>query len=107
MPECRPQRGAFETWILCSGVEISAFTGGAATECGGPLGPKRKKPNKYRYIPPAAEGMLDIAMQACQASSEGFRMWKIQRSCCTSKLRHAEIFRALRFELHMGLERSA
>jgi len=26
MPECRPQRGAFETWILCRGVEIGAFT---------------------------------------------------------------------------------
>src|SRR5260370_40014173 len=94
MPECRPQRGAFETWILCSGVEISAFTGGAATECGGPLGPKRKKPNKYRYIPPAAEGMLDIAMRACQASSEGFRRWKIQRSCSTSKLCQGKISRA-------------
>jgi len=41
--------------------------------------------------------MLDIAMQACQAPSEGFRMSKIQRSCCTSKLRQAEIPRALRF----------
>src|SRR5450432_4763742 len=91
MPECRPQRGAFETWILCSGVEISAFTGGAATECGGPLGPKRKKPNKYRYIPPAAEGMLDIAMRACQASSEAIALSSIGRSRPTSKLWQADI----------------
>jgi hypothetical protein len=42
--------------------------------------------------------MLDIAMQACQASSEGFRMWKIRRSCSTSKLRQAEISQASRFE---------
>jgi len=75
MPECRPQRGAFETWILCSGVEIGAFTGGAATGCGGPSRPNREKPNKYRYIPPAVVGMLEIAMQACQVSSESIRMW--------------------------------
>src|SRR6187431_1625934 len=74
MPECRPQRGAFETWILCSGVEIDAFTGGAATGCGGPTRPNREKPNKYRYIPPAVVGMLEIAMQACQVSSESIRM---------------------------------
>jgi hypothetical protein len=74
MPECRPQRGAFETWILCSGVEIGAFTGGAATGCGGPIRPNREKPNKYRYIPPAVVGMLEIAMRACQVSSESIRM---------------------------------
>jgi len=74
MPECRPQRGAFERWILCSGVEIGAFTGDAATGCGGPSRPNREKPNKYRYIPPAVEGMLEIAMQACQVSSESIRM---------------------------------
>src|SRR4051812_18573114 len=73
MPECRPQRGAFETWILCSGVEIGAFTGDAATGCGGPIRPNREKPNKYRYIPPAVVGMLEIAMQACQVSSESIR----------------------------------
>ena len=74
MPECRPQRGAFETWILCNGVEISAFTGGAATGYGGQEGQIEKKPNKYRYIPPAVEGMLEIAMRACQVSSESIRM---------------------------------
>src|SRR4051812_25049847 len=74
MPECRPQRGAFETWILCSGVEIGAFTGGAATGCGGPSRSNREKPNKYRYIPPAVVGMLEIAMRACQVSSESIRM---------------------------------
>src|SRR3954466_11674145 len=79
MPECRPQRGAFETWILCSGVEIGAFTGGAATGCGGPNRPNREKPNKYRYIPPAVVGMLEIAMQACQVSSESIRMSPSQR----------------------------
>jgi hypothetical protein len=38
--------------------------------------------------------MLDIAMQACQASSEGFRNSLLTRSRCTSKLRRPGISQA-------------
>src|SRR4051794_5177095 len=96
MPECRPQRGAFGTWILCSWVEIGAFTGGAATGCGGPFRPKREKPNKYRYIPPAVVGMLEIAMRACQVSSESIRMGSSRTNAALQNCGTPE-FSALRF----------
>ena len=102
MPECRPQRGAFETWILCSGVEIDAFTDGAATGCGGADSVLRKKPNNYRYIPPAVVGMLEIAMQACQVSSESIGMRLLDHHASLQNLPRSGIWRRILLGLKSG-----
>src|SRR3954468_7550 len=96
MPTGRPQRGAFETWILCSGVGIGAFTCRRRDRVGGPFRPKREKPNKYRYIPPAVVGMLEIAMRACQVSSESIRMGSSRTNAALQNCGTPE-FSALRF----------
>ncbi len=91
MPECRPQRGAFGTWILCSWVEIGAFTGGAATGCGGLFGQSGKNLISTRYHTTRGRGHVRDR-NASLSSVVGKHPHEIgDASRCTSKLRRSGI----------------